>query len=83
MKKDQFKSPDHYDLDLLLTDEQLMVRSSVRDWVKGNVSPIIEDAVLMENFPKEFIKGLANIGAFGSFLPAKYGGSGLDLYHMD
>ena len=79
MKKDQFKSPDHYDLDLLLTDEQLMVRSSVRDWVKGNVSPIIEDAVLMENFPKQFIKGLANIGAFGSFLPAKYGGSGLDF----
>ena len=79
MKKDQFKSPDHYDLDLLLTDEQLMVRSSVRDWVKVNVSPIIEDAVLMENFPKEFIKGLANIGAFGSFLPPKYGGSGLDF----
>lgn len=79
MKKDQFKSPDHYDLDLLLTDEQLMVRSSVRDWVKGNVSPIIEDAVLMENFPKKFIKGLANIGAFGSFLPVKYGGSGLDF----
>lgn len=79
MKKDQFKSPDHYDLDLLLTDEQLMVRSSVRDWVKGNVSPIIEDAVLMENFPKEFIQGLANIGAFGSFLPVKYGGSGLDF----
>ena len=79
MKKDQFKSPDHYDLDLLLTDEQLMVRSSVRDWVKGNVSPIIEDAVLMGNFPKEFIRGLANIGAFGSFLPVKYGGSGLDF----
>ena len=79
MKKDNFKSPDHYNLDLLLTEEHILVRDSVRNWVKENVSPVIEDAALEGLFPKKFIKGLADIGAFGIFLPPKYGGSGLDF----
>ena len=79
MGKDYFKSPDYYKLDKLLSDEQKMVRDSVRDWVKENVSPIIESYSQMGKFPKEIIKGLAEIGGFGSFLPTQYGGSEIDF----
>ena len=43
---DNFKSPDYFDVDKLFTEEQILIRDSVREWVKENVSPIIEDAAL-------------------------------------
>ncbi len=41
---DLFQAPDYYHIDDLLTDEHKMVRDAARDWVKREVSPIIEDA---------------------------------------
>jgi len=79
MKKDLFTSPDFYNVDKLLSSEQIMVRNSFRDWVKKNVSPIIENAFERAEFPKILIKSLADIGGFGGFLPFKYGGSELDF----
>ena len=79
MQKDNFESPDFYELDELLTTEQILVRNSVRDWVKENVSPIIENYFLIGKFPKKLIKGLSEIGAFGTILPQKWGGSELDF----
>ena len=79
MQKDNFESPDFYELDKLLTTEQILVRNSVRDWVKENVSPIIENYFLIGKFPKKLIKGLSEIGAFGAILPQKWGGSELDF----
>jgi glutaryl-CoA dehydrogenase len=77
-KTDLFESPDYYQLDDLLTDEHQLIRKSVRDWVKKEVSPIIEDYAQKAEFPKQLIKGLAEIGAFGPTIPVKYGGLGLD-----
>jgi len=77
-KTDLFESPDYYQLDELLTDENKLVRKSVRDWVKKEVSPIIEDYAQRAEFPKQLLKGLAEIGAFGPTIPTKYGGLGLD-----
>jgi len=78
MKTDLFESPDYYNLDELLTEEQKLVREAARDWVKKNVSPIIESYSQKAEFPKQIIKGLANIGAFGPYIPENYGGAGLD-----
>ena len=78
MKPDLFQAPDYYLLDDLLTDEQKMVRDAAREWVKREVSPIIEDYAQKAEFPKQIIQGLADIGAFGPYIPEEYGGAGLD-----
>lgn len=79
MAKDFFKSPDYYAIDKLLSEENILIRSITRDWVKTNVSPIIESAVQNDEFPVKFVKGISEIGGFGPFLPEKYGGAEIDL----
>jgi glutaryl-CoA dehydrogenase len=78
MKPDLFESPDYYNLDDLLTEEHKLIRTATREWVKRDVSPIIEEAAQNAEFPKSIIPGLAEIGAFGPYIPVEYGGSGLD-----
>ncbi len=78
MKPDLFQAPDYYNLDELLTDEHKLVRQAAREWVKREVSPIIEDYAQKAEFPTQIIKGLAEIGAFGPYIPEEYGGAGLD-----
>ena len=78
MKQDNFKSPDYYSIDNLLSDENILVRDSVREWVRNNASPIIEKAAQDDIFPKIFLKGISEIGGYGAFLPEKYGGSNID-----
>ncbi|CAI8291030.1 MAG: Acyl-CoA dehydrogenase [Flavobacteriia bacterium] len=78
MSSDLFQSPDYYQLDDLFSEEHLMVREATREWVKRDVSPIIEDHAQRAEFPTELIKGLAEVGAFGPYIPAEYGGAGLD-----
>lgn len=78
MKKDNFRSPDFYSIDTLFNEEQLLVRNAVREWVKENVSPIIEECALSGSFPDHLIVKLAEIGGFGGFLPSKYGGAEID-----
>jgi glutaryl-CoA dehydrogenase len=78
MKPDLFEAPDYYNLDELLSDEHKLVRDSTRQWVKREVSPIIEEYAQKAEFPGAIIGGLAEIGAFGPYIPVEYGGSGLD-----
>ena len=78
MKPDLFEAPDYYNLDDLLTDEHKLIRDTAREWVKRDVSPIIEKAAQDAVFPKSIIPGLAEIGAFGPYIPEAYGGAGLD-----
>ena len=78
MAQDLFQAPDYYGVDDLLTEEHKLVRDAARAWVKREVSPIIEDAAQEAKFPKQLLKGLAEIGAFGSYIPEEYGGAGLD-----
>lgn len=78
MKPDLFQAPDYYNLDELLSDEHKLVRDAAREWVKREVSPIIEDYAQKAEFPNQIIKGLADIGAFGPYIPEQYGGAGLD-----
>ena len=78
MKPDLFQAPDYYNLDDLLTDEHKLIREAARDWVKRDVSPIIEEYAQKAEFPTQIIKGLSEIGAFGPYIPEEYGGAGLD-----
>ncbi|MBU3010939.1 acyl-CoA dehydrogenase family protein [Polaribacter vadi] len=78
MKPDLFQAPDYYNLDDLLTDEHKLVRETARSWVKRDVSPIIEEYAQKAEFPTQIINGLAEIGAFGPYIPEEYGGAGLD-----
>ncbi|MBT3587555.1 MAG: acyl-CoA dehydrogenase [Flavobacteriaceae bacterium] len=78
MKPDLFEAPDYYNLDDLLTDEHKLIRDTAREWVKRDVSPIIEEYAQKAEFPHQIVKGLAEIGAFGPYIPEEYGGAGLD-----
>ncbi len=71
-------SPDFYQIDDLLTPEHLLVRSSMRDFVQREITPIIEDAAQRAEFPAHLIKKFGQIGAFGPTIPTNYGGGGLD-----
>lgn len=78
MKQDVYQGHDYYTIDDLLTEEHKLIRQAARDWVKRDVSPIIEEAAQKAEFPKSIIKGLSEIGAFGPYIPEEYGGAGLD-----
>jgi glutaryl-CoA dehydrogenase len=78
MAKDRFQGHDYYLMDELLTEEHRLIRDSVREWIKRDLSPIIEDYAQRAEFPTQIIKGLAEVGAFGPYIPTEYGGGGLD-----
>lgn len=78
MKSDLFQHPDYYSLDDLLTEEHLLIRDAARQWVKKEVSPIIDEHYEKATFPTHLLSGLGEIGAFGPYIPVEYGGAGLD-----
>jgi glutaryl-CoA dehydrogenase len=78
VKTDAFQSPDYYQVDELLTEEQKLIRESVRTYVKQQISPIIEDFAQKAEFPEQIVKQLGNLGCFGPTIPEVYGGGGLD-----
>ena len=78
MSQDLFQAPDYFQLDELLNDEHKLVREAAREWVKRDISPIIEEYAQKAEFPTQIINGLAEIGAFGPYIPEEYGGAGLD-----
>ncbi len=78
MKPDLFEAPDYFNLDDLLSEEHRLVRDAARQWVKRDISPIIESYAQKAEFPKQILSGLAEIGAFGPYIPETYGGAGLD-----
>ncbi|MEO7174899.1 MAG: acyl-CoA dehydrogenase family protein [Saprospiraceae bacterium] len=77
-KEDRYQGHDYYGIDDLLSDEHKLAREAVRDWVKQEVSPIIEDYSNRSECPRHLFKGLAEIGAYGPSLPTQYGGGGMD-----
>ena len=75
---DNFISPDFYQIDDLLSEEHKLIRESTRQWVSKSICPIIEDYAQKAEFPKHLVKELGEVGAFGPYIPQKYGGAGLD-----
>jgi glutaryl-CoA dehydrogenase len=68
---------DYLDCDSLLTEEQRLVRDTVRSWVEREVLPIIEDAAYEGRFPRELVPQMAAMHLFGATL-SEYGLPGLD-----
>ncbi len=77
-RTDFFVSPDYYQLDELLTEEQKHIREAVRNYVKKEISPIVEDYAQRAEFPQQIVKQLGEMGCFGPTIPVEYGGGGLD-----
>lgn len=69
---------DYYDIESLLTEEQRMVRDTVRSFVEAEVLPIIESHNQAMTFPMELIPKIGALGLLGSTLPEKYGCAALD-----
>ena len=61
----KYEGVDFYNLDQHLTEEELMVRDLVRDWVDEEVLPIIEDYYTKGTFPLELIPKIGEMGLFG------------------
>ena len=78
MAQDLFQSPDYFLVDELLSDEHKLVRESVRNYVKKEISPIIEDYAQRAEFPQQIVKQLGDLGCFGPTIPQEYGGGGMD-----
>ncbi|WP_192823453.1 acyl-CoA dehydrogenase family protein [Rufibacter sp. LB8] len=69
---------DYYNIDDLLTDEHKLIRQTMRDFVKREISPNIEKWAQDAHFPKEIVPKFGEVGAFGPTIPTEYGGGGLD-----
>lgn len=76
MKK--FEAVDYFNIDSLLSEEEKLVRESVRAFVDAEVIPIIEESYQETKFPFELIPKLAELGVFGMTLPEKYGCAGMN-----
>ena len=73
----KFQGVDYFAIDTLLSEEELLVRSTVRQFVEDRVLPIIERYDQAAQFPEELIPGMAELGLFGATLPAEYGCAGM------
>jgi len=73
-----YNPPDYFCVDDLLSDEHKLIRNSVREWVNKSVIPIIDEAAHNHTFPKQLFKQMGTVGAFGPYIPKKYGGAGMD-----
>jgi glutaryl-CoA dehydrogenase len=78
VRTDLFQHPDYFALDELLTEEHKLVRDAVRNYVKKEISPIIEEYAQKAEFPEHIVRQLGELGCFGPTVPAEYGGGGLD-----
>ena len=75
----EFEPVDFYNIDDLLTEEQKLIRNSIRDFVSKEISPNIEKWFEENHFPLEIVKKMGETGIFGPNVSQKYGGGGLDF----
>jgi alkylation response protein AidB-like acyl-CoA dehydrogenase len=65
-------------MNLELTEEQQMVRNHVREFARNEIAPVAREYDEAEKFPREQLKGLADLGLLGMIIPEEYGGAGFD-----
>jgi glutaryl-CoA dehydrogenase len=75
---DHFEAPDFYNIDDLLSEEHKLVRGAMRDFVKREITPFIEEWAQNAHFPYEIVRKFGEVGAFGPTIPQEYGGGGMD-----
>src|SRR5262245_57850672 len=65
-------------MDFDLTDEQRLLRDTVRDFAQGEVAPVAEELDRTKSFPYELVRKLGDLGLMGIPFPEEYGGGGAD-----
>jgi glutaryl-CoA dehydrogenase len=74
----KFQGVDFYDVDSLLSEEERMIRDTIREWVDDRVLPVIQEAYVERRFPTELIPEMGELGMLGANLPEEYGCAGLN-----
>ncbi len=65
-------------MDFELTDEQRLLRDTVRDFARNEVAPAAEELDRTKSFPYELVAQMAGLGLMGIPFPEEYGGGGAD-----
>lgn len=73
-----FQGVDYYNIDDLLSEDEKMVRQTVRDFVENEVMPVIEEAYQGAYFPMDLVRKMGDLGVFGMTLPTEYGCGGMN-----
>jgi len=73
-----FQGVDYYGIDDLLTDDEKLVRQTIRDFVDNEVMPVIEEAYQGSYFPMDLVAKMGELGVFGMTLPQEYGCAGMN-----
>jgi glutaryl-CoA dehydrogenase len=68
-----YKSLDYFNIESLLSEEEIMIRDSVREFVSDEIIPVIEKYNRESKFPLDIVPKMAELGLFGTTLPQKYG----------
>ena len=74
----RFKEEQAEAVNFELTEEQRMVQASVREFVAGEIAPRAHEYDEQARFPREQLKGLAELGLLGMIIPEEWGGAGFD-----
>ncbi|MCB9932285.1 MAG: acyl-CoA dehydrogenase family protein [Planctomycetes bacterium] len=74
----KYVSPDFFNLDDMLNEDEKNVRDTVREFVDDNVMPVIEEHYEKGSFPTEIIPKLGELGVLGASLPEQYGCAGMN-----
>lgn len=67
---------------MIFTEEQILIRDSIRAWVKDNLAPGAADRDRESRFPREQLKQLAELGVFGMTVPQQWEGAGSDMVSL-
>jgi glutaryl-CoA dehydrogenase len=74
----RYQGIDYFDIDPLLSEEERMIRDTIREWVDDRLLPVIGEAYIARRFPKELIPEIAELGILGANLPEEYGCAALN-----
>ena len=72
-----FDWSDAFDLDHQLSDEERMVRDTAEAYAQDNLQPRVTEAYLNENFDREILREMGQLGLLGATIDPEFGGAGL------
>ncbi len=75
---ERFQGVDFYAIDTLLSDDERMIRDTVRNWVEDEVLPVIQESYIEGRFPSDLIPQMGELGMLGANLPEEHGCAGLN-----
>jgi glutaryl-CoA dehydrogenase len=73
-----FDWADPFALDAQLSDEERLVRDTAESYAQEQLQPRVTDAFLEENFDREIMREMGELGLLGATIPTEYGGAGLN-----